>query len=66
MAGVQKEEKVKEGKSSDFVRFYFDEKSRKFLGIKYNPRPNGSINYRDYKVIKKYKYQVFILNNAKI
>ena len=52
----QKEELKKEGKSTDFVRCHFDEKSRKFLGIKFNPRTNGSINYRDYKVIKRYKY----------
>ena len=52
----QKEELRKKGKDIDFVRCYFDERSKQFLGIKYNARPNGSIDYRDYKVIKRYKY----------
>ena len=52
----QKKELRKKGKDTGSVRCLFDERSKQFLGIKYNARPNGSINYREYKVIKRYKY----------
>ena len=46
----------KKGKDTGSVRCLFDERSKQFLAIKYNARPNGSIDYREYKVIKRYKY----------
>ena len=65
MTGVQKEGKAKDGKSSGFIRCVLDERSRKFLGYKYSAHKNhGGPDYTNFKVIKRYKYQVFILNNA--